>query len=130
MAVAIFEPLYTPDKRAFKSAVKTGRGLQVRYDRRLDMIAVTLGEPCSCYSVAVEEGVIERVDMRTNEVVGYEFYDFRLLFLSTHPELEHPYALVTNPLYALLAMVRPEHARRRRELQVLAPMLKHATQVA
>lgn len=85
--------------RRWMAAVETPDAVRIEYDRRLDMVAITLGEPQPALSVELGDGAIARVDLRTHEVIGLEIYDCRAVFLPNHPEFELSYRLLTSHLW-------------------------------
>jgi len=71
--------------------------LKLKYDRDVDVLYCSFGEPRPAISVEVEDGVIVRHDPETEEVVGVTIVDFFKRFA------EHPQDTVNVPLAASLA---------------------------
>ncbi|MEK6897728.1 MAG: hypothetical protein AABX28_00030 [Nanoarchaeota archaeon] len=52
------------------------KNLDIYYDKKADILEITIGEPSSCIFDEVEEGIFEAHDIETNGLKGYKIFDF------------------------------------------------------
>lgn len=99
MAVSETGPRSDRWERAVQAGAPELRG---HYDRRRDCFFITLGSPHPAGSIQCEEGMLLRVDLETQEVIGLEIWDFQRVFLHKHPDIAELWQQAHNPLYRWL----------------------------
>ncbi len=57
-----------------------GKEIIMSYDKDADVFYISLGKPRDAVGREVKSGVIERVDPKNNEVVGFTIVDFSKKF--------------------------------------------------
>ena len=73
-------------KERWRQALNSG-DLQSKYDAGRDIFTLTVGGPRPAGSIERGDGVVLRVDLGTDELIGAEVDNFRRVFLKQHPEL-------------------------------------------
>ena len=74
--------------------VQSAKELKIKYDRAVDVLYCSFGDPKPALSVEQHNGVVIRLDPDTEEVVGVTVVDFFKRFA------DHPEETVNVPLAA------------------------------
>ncbi len=59
------------------------RGLSFSYDKRADVLYISIGKPKKAISREIQDGILIRFDPKTKKIVGLTIIDFAARFKTT-----------------------------------------------
>lgn len=63
--------------------------LRFNYDKKNDILYISIGAPKPSYGDELEEGIVIRKDFTTDEITGITIFDFRKRLENNDTHLEH-----------------------------------------
>jgi uncharacterized protein YuzE len=62
-----------------------GRKMSFSYDRKADVLYLSVGKPKKSISREIEDGILLRLDQKTKEITGLTIIDFEARFQKAKP---------------------------------------------